>query len=223
MNILLVEDNEIIWKSISVYLKNKWYKVERILDWEEAIDSFENSKYNLIVLDWMLPWFDWISILDHVRNISDIPVIITTAKSELDDKKEGFDTWADDFLVKPFELEELYIRIKNLLKRSNQIESVLIWNIELFLGQYKVTKNWEKINLTNKEFLILEYLVKHIGIVVSRTEIIDYIWWEESVFESDDKLDVYISNIRKKTYKHLIETIKWFWYKIEKEKNKIRN
>ncbi|MBS8122480.1 response regulator transcription factor [Candidatus Vampirococcus lugosii] len=223
MNILLVEDNEIIGKSISVYLKNKGYKVERILDGEEAIDSFENSKYNLIVLDWMLPGFDGISILDHVRNISDIPVIITTAKSELDDKKEGFDTGADDFLVKPFELEELYIRIKNLLKRSNQIESVLIGNIELFLGQYKVTKNGEKINLTNKEFLILEYLVKHIGIVVSRTEIIDYIWGEESVFESDDKLDVYISNIRKKTYKHLIETIKGFGYKIEKEKNKIRN
>ncbi len=216
MNILLVEDNKIIWKAIKKMLEKKWYNVDWYLNWEEAIDNFDNSKYNLVVLDWMLPEFDWISVLDHIRNISDIPVIITTSKSQLDDKKEGFSTWADDYLVKPFEMEELYIRIINLLKRTNQIESFTFDNIDVFPQQHKVMKDWVEIKLTNKEFLILDYLIKNQWTPVSRTDIIDYIWWSDWVFDWDDKLDVYISNIRRKTNKDIIQTVKWFWYKVEK-------
>ncbi len=216
MKILFVEDNKTIWQAIENKLRESNYQVDWFWDGEEAIDAFDKNKYDLVILDWMLPWFDWISILDHIRASSEIPVIITTSKSQIEDKKEWFATGADDYLVKPFELDELIIRIENLVKRSKIYDSFKFEDIEIFLKEQKVLKSWKEVKITNKGFVILNYLIENIWTPISRTDLIDYVWWEDGLFTNDDKLDVYISTIRKKTNKNLIKTIKWFGYKIEK-------
>ncbi len=214
MKILIVEDNQTIWDSIKKLLESKWYEAHLARDKQIAEQLFDNTNYNLLVLDLMLPGGDWMEFCDYVRKKTNIPIIITTSKSQLEDKLKGFDTGADDYLVKPFDLEELEARIKSLLKRTNQIDDFDFGNIQVFLKQRKVLKNGDPINLTNKEFLILECLLKNIGKTISRTDIIDYVWGGD-IFENDNKLDVYISNIRKKTNKNIINTVKWYWYRID--------
>ncbi len=215
MKILLVEDNKVIWNSIQRLLNNRGYTTDWAIDIPAANQYFQDNNYNLLILDLMLPWGDGMDFCEHVRQSSDIPVIITTSKYQLEDKLKWFDTWADDYLVKPFDLEELFARVKKLLERTNQKEDFEFGNVQIFLDQQTVFKDWKNVKLTNKEFLILQLLLNHLWSPVSRTDIIDYIWWWE-IFDNDSKLDVYISNIRRKLNKDIIKTVKWFWYKIEK-------
>ncbi len=216
MKILLVEDNKTIAKNIKKYLEIEWYEVlvaENGLYWLEVA---RKNDFDIILLDLMLPWMDGIEICKQLKKEKDIPIIMTTAKWQLDDKLEWFDVWADDYLVKPFDLEELFARIKALSKRFWNQELFEIWDLEIDLEAKKVLKNNEEIKLTIKEFNILEILLNNIGIAISRTAIIEELWWGDSLFEWDGKLDVYISNIRKKLGKDFVETVKWFGYKIER-------
>lgn len=216
MKILLVEDNKTIAKNIKKYLEIEWYEVlvaENGLYWLEVA---KKNNFDIILLDLMLPWMDGIEICKQLKKEKDVPIIMTTAKWQLDDKLEWFDVWADDYLVKPFDLEELFARIKALSKRFWNQELFEIWDLEIDLEAKKVLKNNEEIKLTIKEFNILEILLNNIGIAISRTAIIEELWWGDSLFEWDGKLDVYISNIRKKLGKDFVETVKWFGYKIER-------
>ena len=217
MKIIYAEDNKSIWKAIKDKLINNWYDVDWFLDWEKTIEAFDLNKYDLAILDWMLPEFDWLSVIDHIRNSSNIPIIITTSKSQIEDKKEWFNMWADDYLVKPFELDELIIRIDNLIRRNKIFNKFIFENITIIIEQKKVLKDNNEVKLTHKEFLIIEYLINNLNIPVSRSDLMNYIWWWDWLFDNDDKLDVYISNIRKKTNKKIIKTIRDFWYKIENE------
>ena len=180
-----------------------------------AFEILKHHEFDVIVLDLMLPWMDGITLCKNIRKIRpDVSIIMATAKWQLDDKLEWFSCGADDYLVKPFDLKELDARIQAITKRSGTKNIIEHKNIILDKDQKKVIKNSKEIKLTLKEFQILEYLLERKGRSVSRTEIIEEIRGNDQVFEEDAKLDVYISTLRKKLGKTLIETIKGFGYQI---------
>jgi DNA-binding response OmpR family regulator len=217
MKILLVEDNKTIANNIKKYLELEWYEIFVAENWLYWFEVAKKNDFDLIVLDWMLPGMEWIDVCREIKKEKNIPIIMTTAKWQLEDKLEGFDMWADDYMVKPFDLKELLARINVLIKRIYREENIFEkWKIKIDIKSKKVLKWNKEIKLTIKEYNILEILIKNLWIAISRTEIIEEIWWWDSLFEWDGKLDVYISGIRKKLGKDFITTVKWFGYKIEK-------
>ena len=213
--ILLVEDNKQIAENIKTYLElENEFEVVSCDDGENGLFLAKTNDYDAILLDLMLPWIDGKTICRKLRNEKNTPVIIITAKSQLEDKLDLFEVGADDYLVKPFDLDELLARLKAVLRRW-LIEKVYTFeNIAINFWKKQVLKNGEDIHLTLKELQIIEFLVKNKGVTISRTDLITYLWWEDSIWDSDEKLDVYICNIRKKLDKNLIETVKGFWYRI---------
>jgi len=216
MKILLVEDNETIAKNIQKYLELERIQVDISGDGLDGLERAKKWKYDIILLDIMLPKLDGISVCEQIRKNSEVPILMLTAKWQIDDKEEWFACGADDYLVKPFELKELLMRIKAIMRRKNQFDTFVYGDIEVILATRKIMKKWKEINLTIKEFYILEYLIKNYWLAVSRTDIMEYVWWWETIRDSNDKLDVYIANLRKKLGKKFITTIKWHWYRIEK-------
>ena len=217
MKVLLIEDNKTIANNIKKYLELGDFEVlvcENGLFWLEVA---RNNDFDIILLDLMLPWMSGEEICKKIKFEKDIPIIMTTAKWQLEDKLEWFELWADDYLVKPFDLEELEARIKALTRRKQSgNKPIKKWNITIDIQNRKILK-WEKeVKLTVKEYNILEYLVKNIWIPLSRTDIIQEVWWWDSLFDDDGKLDVYISTLRGKLGKDIIETVKWFGYRMNK-------
>lgn len=217
MQILVIEDNKTIANNIKKYLEldnNTVFIAENGL---YGLEVARKNDFDIIVLDLMLPGLEWEKVCAEIKKEKDIPVIMTTAKWQLEDKLEWFNVWADDYLVKPFDLEELEARIKVLTKRKQwDNKAIKKWNITIVLQNRKVLKWTKEVKLTVKEYNILECLVKNIWIPLSRTDIIQEVWWWDSLFYDDGKLDVYISTIRRKLGKDIIETVKGFGYKISK-------
>jgi len=224
MKILLVEDNPILWKSIVRFLKQQSITVEHIKNWTDAeiFWQINNKDIDLAILDIMLPWKTWIEICKTIRQKGiHTPVLMLTAMWELQDKILWFKTWADDYLVKPFEFEELLMRIQALLRRPKTIEKQIIdlsYDIKVDLSWVSVSKNWEDISLTPKEFAILEYLIHNKNVAVSQQKIYD------SVFDFakdnwSNTIEVHIKNLRKKLFwnhgKEIIKTVRGVGYKLE--------
>jgi len=216
MKILLVEDNIEISDNIYKILKikNPDFEIIQVFDGEEAIKKILTEKFDFILLDLMLPKIDGITLCKRIRLSYDYPIIMMTAKWADDDKILGLESGADDYIVKPFKIEELYLRILWLSKRLNIKHSEKIWDIEINFYDKQIFKNWKNIELKLKEFQILELIYNKD--IISRTDIIIEIWWEENIFFNGNKLDVNIYNLRKKLWKKLIKTIKWFGYSINK-------
>lgn len=213
MKILLIEDQLQIARNIKRYLELEWFEVDIVQDGKEGLQKALTHVYELFIIDRMLPSMDGVTIAKAIREKKSVPIIMTTAKGQLEDKGEWFDAGADDYLVKPFALEELLMRIKALLKRSELPSVYRFHNIELLIDEQRVMQGGVEVKLPLKEFLLLEYLAQRLGHAVSRTDLIDYIWGGDSR-ENDSTLDVYIANLRKKLGKDIIETIKWFGYRI---------
>ena len=217
LSLLLVEDTKTIAESIKKYLELDWHKVMWVDHWDYANELVKHQSFDIILLDLMLPWVDWITIAKTIRAIHpETPILIMTAKWQLEDKLEWFEVWADDYLVKPFDLEELEARVLALAKRLPKKEELVFEDIRLDINQKKVFKWDEELNFSLKEFQILEMLMQNQWIAVSRLDIIEEIRWWEAWFEEDGKLDVYLSTIRRKIGKDSIETIKGFWYRMNK-------
>lgn len=219
--ILLVEDNREISKNIREYLEMEDFSVTQAFDWEIGIEKATKEDYDLILLDLMLPEVDGISIARRVREKKWTPIIMTTARETLHDRLLGFEVWAVDYMVKPFNLSELLARMNVHLERTvtswvSQVSNhlVTIVGIDINLKKHTFSKEWQNIHLTQKEFLIVEKLISLKEQVVSRADIIEYLWGWDSLFEGDNKLDVYISNIRSKLWKTFIKTVKWVGYMI---------
>jgi DNA-binding response OmpR family regulator len=139
-----------------------------------------------------------------------------TAKDAIDDKLLWFENGVQDYIVKPFDLRELEARINSIFRRNEKVTAYDFWDVHIDLEKRVFTKQGEPVTLTQKEYLILDILLKNKEKPVSRTDIIEYAWWGgDALFDSDSKLDVYISNLRNKLCKEFIQTIKWFWYKID--------
>jgi len=217
MRILLIEDNKDISDNIKkvLELKNSSFLITQKFDWEEAIKSFLLEKYDLILLDLMLPKIDWITLCKRIRLKSEIPIIMMTAKWDDDDKILWLESGADDYIVKPFKIRELQARIKIIAKRLNIDEKIKIWEVEVDFTNKVIKINGEIISLKLKEFQILEYIYNKK--TISKSDLIEYIWWTDDLFWDDNKLDVYIYSLRKKLGKKIIKTIKWFGYSIINE------
>ena len=211
--ILLIEDNKEISDNIADYLRLENFDITQVFDWEAWLDTALGENFDLILLDLMLPKIDGITVARKISQKNKTKIIMITAKDSINQKLEWFENWAIDYIVKPFDLRELEARIKaNILEEKNN-SKLIFWNIEINLEKRDFLKLWEKIKITTKEFLIFEYLYENKNRICTRSDLIEYVWGADSLFDDDSKLDVYISNLRRKLDKKLIETIKWVGYK----------
>ncbi|MDP2090451.1 MAG: response regulator transcription factor [Candidatus Gracilibacteria bacterium] len=211
IKILLIEDNKEIRDNIKEYLELEGFIVEIASDGEEGMDKALLKKYDLILLDLMLPKIDGITIASKLNRKIDVPIIMITAKDSINDKLIGFENGAVDYIVKPFDLRELVARVKSNLKLNSKI--ITINNIEVDFEKRQFKKDGKIIKLTIKEYLIFEFLYNNKDRLLTRTDIIEYVWGGEDLYSDDAKLDVNISTLRKKLDKRIVETVKGVGYK----------
>ena len=200
MKILVVEDERDLNRIITKHLKKNNYSVDSCFDGQEALDFISYSEYDLIITDIMMPNVNGYEFIDKLRaNKNNTPVIMLTAKDTLEDKIVGLDSGADDYIVKPFEFEELLARIRVLMRRNYGLATniIQIEEVTLDLAKKQVAKSGEIIDLTGKEYEVLEYLMKNKGSILSRDQILNHVWDYEYVGASNI-VDVIIKNIRKK-------------------------
>ena len=202
------------------YLEENSFLVTLKENWQDWLKEALKNKYDIFILDVMLPLKDGFSIAKEIReNWIKTPIIFLTAKEDLESKERWFNVWWDDYLTKPFKLKELVLRIRSILKRVNKseiLDKIVAWDIILDLG-LKEVKRWNKIiNLTPKEFMILEYLMKNKGKAVPKKEILEYIWWINNDIWSD-VIRAHILTLRKKLNDWFkfdpIVTVRWIWFK----------
>ncbi len=201
--ILLVEDEENLRKLVKLNLEHEDHEVIPATNGREALNKFNEAHYDLIILDLMLPLLNGIDVLEAIRvKNSNIPVIITSAKDTSTDRITGLKKGADDYLVKPFELEELILRIEKLLDRSaetkinSRLEEFEFGNNYINFTTYEAKHLSSVISLKQKEVLILKYLVAHENEVVSRQDILRNVWGYD-VFPSTRTIDNFITSLRK--------------------------
>jgi len=202
MNILVVDDEKLLVKGIKFNLENEGYQVDTAYDGLEAVELARSGKYDLIILDVMMPELDGLEACMRIREFSTVPIIMLTARSEDMDKIMGFEYGADDYITKPFNILELKARIRALLRRSalvsNITESVLtVGHITIDTEKRIATKNDEQVELTVKEFDVFELLSKNPGRVYSRETLLNIIWGYE--YQGDIRtVDVHIRRLREK-------------------------
>ncbi|MBT2662436.1 response regulator transcription factor [Bacillus sp. ISL-45] len=221
--ILIVDDEAQMRKLVKLYLLQEGYQVEEVEDGQEAIDMLRKDDYGLMILDVMMPMMDGWETIQHVRKMSDLPIIMLTAKGTVQDKVTGLSTGADDYLVKPFDEAELLVRVKALLRRtghSNSAENILKYQgMVIDLIAREAMYEGMRINLTQTEFDILAALIEHRGKVLSREQLVDMIWGIEFMGE-DRTVDSHIKNLREKLQKagvdkSIVKTVWGIGYKIE--------
>jgi len=223
MRILLVEDERKISNFIKRGLKEENYIVDTAFDGEKAMFLSEINPYDLIILDIMLPQIDGITMCRELRKKKiNVPILMLTAKDRVRDKVLGLNSGADDYLAKPFDFEELSARISALLRRNRDDKTGILKVADLELDQlrHKVKRAGEEIQLSSKEFALLEYLMLNANHVVTRTTISEHVWHED--FDSfTNVIDVFISFLRTKIDKNhnkpLIHTIHGKGYIIREE------
>ena len=223
MKVLLVEDEEMLNNIIAKRLKVESMIVDQCYNGEDGLDYISTSSYDVIIMDVMMPKMDGYTVVKHMREEGNkTPVLFLTAKDALEDKVSGLNLGADDYLVKPFEFEELIARIYALARRGrNQaVEDIIAGPLRINQKSRSVLLNGTPVTLTTKEFDLLFYLASNQNIVLSRQQILDHVW--EYDYESYSNLiDVYIKDLRKKvdideSFK-LIQTIRGVGYMFHTE------
>lgn len=217
MRILIIEDEHKIANSIKRGLEQENYVVDLSYDGEEGYDLAVSEEYGVIILDRMLPKMDGVTICKNLRSQNiHTPILLLTAKGEIQDKVEGLDAGADDYLVKPFAFTELLARIRALTRRPKVAQSQVLEaeRLKLDTKSYEVTLNNKHLQLSSKEYALLEYLLRHKGKIVSKEQILNNVWnYESNVLPNS--VEVYIKHLRNKIGKpDLITTIRGFGYKI---------
>ena len=200
MRLLLAEDEKELAKALGVILRHNNYSVDTVHNGEDALCYLQNGDYDGAILDIMMPKLDGLSVLRRIRDEGNcIPVLILTAKSEIDDRVEGLDAGADDYLTKPFAMKELLARVRAMLRRRTEsVDTVLSFgDITLELSSSMLVCGDEKVRLTNKEFQMLEMLINAEGGIISVDKFMDKIWGYDSETEQN-VVWVYVSYIRRK-------------------------
>jgi len=223
MLVLLAEDDKDLGDLVKYNLEKNHFKVDWVLDGEEAAEKVEKVKYDLAILDLMLPGLDGLEICRKIRRSPknrDIPVIILTAISREDTKLEGFSAGADDYVTKPFSMKELLARIEAVLRRVGHIKKEILEfeGIKLDRKSKSVTLDGEPIYLTKTELQLLEFFLEHPEELFSREELLEKIWGADHN-ETTRTVDVYISRLRKKLGEKgkYLKTLPRLGYKLTKE------
>lgn len=216
--ILVIEDEENIASFVKMELVYEGYEVDNSYDGKEGLEKALNGKYDLIILDLMIPNLNGLEVCRRVRKVKNIPIIMLTARDSVMDKVSGFQMGADDYVVKPFAIEELLARIEALLRRvNNSSESVNLIefkDIVINIESRTVECNGKQINLTTKEYELLLYLVKNKNKVLTRDYLIEKIWGYDYDGENN-VVDVYIRHLRSKLNKDdYIQTVRGVGYVI---------
>jgi DNA-binding response OmpR family regulator len=224
MRILIVEDEEKLAQSLKKGLEKEGFAVDYIMDGDagERRIIVSHKDYDLIILDLMLPGKDGFQICRDVREQQiTTPILVLTARDATEDKVSALDAGADDYLVKPFSFEELMARVRALLRRPEQAlpNELVVKDLRLDTTTRTVTRKGKEINLTLKEFNLLEYLMRHADQVLTREQILDHLW--DFAFDSfSNVVDVHVKNLRKKIdgnyNEKLLETIRGVGYRIKK-------
>lgn len=200
MRVLLAEDERDLNHILSEKLKSEGYSVDSCIDGEEAIAYLESAEYDIVILDIMMPKKDGFQVLKRFRSLGrTAPVLFLTARDAVEDRVRGLDSGANDYLVKPFSMEELLARVRALTRHAFGVtENVLrVGDLEMNLSTHMVTREGREILLSSKEFALLRYLMLNPGIVLSRERIEDHIW-NFDYEGGTNVVDVYISYLRRK-------------------------
>ncbi|SDK77961.1 response regulator transcription factor [Lacicoccus qingdaonensis] len=208
--ILVADDDPNILKFITINLTEAGFEVIGATDGRDALRKLENEVCQLAVVDIMMPYMDGLSLIKEMRKTLDIPIIILTAKGQIDDKEKGFEAGTDDYLVKPFEAKELLFRIEALLRRYNidtDKQVIQVGDVHIDIDRYVVTVNKKTLKLPLKEFELLQALATHPDQVFTREQLIDSIWGID--FEGDNRtVDVHIKRLRTR-FNNLTDAIKF--------------
>jgi DNA-binding response OmpR family regulator len=223
MRILVVEDERKIAKAVERALKLQKYAVDVVNDGESGYLLASTEPFDLIILDIMLPKLDGMKICTQLRLAGVFtPILMLTAKGQISDKVAGLDAGADDYLVKPFSFEELFSRIRAITRRGNQSLSSMLQVKDLTLDPIalKVRRGNQEVSLSNKEFSILEYLLRNKNKVISKIQIVNHVWnYDADILPST--VEVHMKNLRDKIEKPfsspLIRTVRGFGYEIREE------
>ncbi|MFN3742829.1 MAG: response regulator transcription factor [Anaerolineales bacterium] len=199
LKILVIEDDPAILRLLQRGLTMEGYQVDTAVDGENGLKLFQERQPDLIVLDLMLPGIDGMEVCQRIRQKSKVPILILTAKDAIQDRVEGLDAGADDYLVKPFNLEELLARIRALLRRTEQERQPLLQFEDVTMNTItrEVYRGERKLQLTKKEYQLLELFLRHPRQVLTREVIFDRIWGYDFGGESN-VLEVYIRYLRQK-------------------------
>lgn len=216
MRLLIIEDDELLLRSLAMGLREENYAVDTASDGEAGLFKASEFDYDCIILDGMLPVFDGWEILRRLRPIKRTPVLMLTARDAVPDRIRGLDAGADDYLTKPFDGDELLARIRALIRRSSGLASSLIeiHDVVIDTAARTVTHQGLEISLTAREYSLVEYLALHRGHVISRSELYEHLFDEDDDTLSN-LLDVHVSNIRKKLGSEFITTRRGHGYAIE--------
>lgn len=219
--ILLVEDEDDLAVQISDWLAREHHTVEHVNNGGEAVDHLAVSKYDVIILDWLLPGLDGIEVCRKYRSMGGkTPILMLTAKSTIEEKETGLDSGADDYLAKPFHLKELSARVRALVRRSSGQSSTILEAGDIVLDPIArtVTKGGSAIHLERKEFNLLEFLMRNANKTFSAEALLDRVW-ESGSLASSDAIRTYIKSLRKKVDTpggvSLITTVHGVGYKLE--------
>jgi two-component system OmpR family response regulator len=216
MRVLVVEDEPDLLASVSQALREDGYAVDEALDGEDALFKAETYEYDVVLLDIMLPKMDGFEVLRRVRETRNCPVLMLTARDAVRDRVRGLDTGADDYLVKPFDVDELLARVRALIRRGAQQArpSMQVRDVEIDFNARTVSCGGNEVPLTAREYALVEFLVLHRGEVVTRTMLYEHLFDEDDDTLSN-LLDVHVSNIRKKLGHDFITTRRGHGYCVE--------
>ena len=219
MKVLVIEDNEILSRNLIRFLSLKDIASDISFDGKDGLYKASINFYDVIILDINLPGMDGIEVCKALREKwKDTPIIMLTSRSAKTDIVEWLNVWADDYLSKPFDYDELIARIHSLWRRNLKNKSntkIEVWEYFIDLEKIEVHKWSIPIKLSTLEFDLFKYLVQNRWKVVSRKDIYEKVWGEFEEFMFSKTVDVYIGYLRKKLDRDLIETKKWFWYIIQ--------
>lgn len=214
MRLLVVEDDKDLNRQIVTALENAGYAVDKALDGEEGLYLGETEPYDAVILDLGLPKVDGVAVLQGWRRAGKtMPVLILTARDRWSDKVSGFDAGADDYVVKPFHIEELLARVRALLRRAagHATSELICGPVRLDTRASRVVVDGNPVKLTSHEYRLLSYLMHHQGRVVSRTELVEHLYDQD--FDRDSNtIEVFVGRLRKKLGVDVIETVRGLGY-----------
>lgn len=221
MKVLIIEDNDILRGNIKKYLEIQWAQVDDHSKYEESTYKIMIGNYDVVILDlWLWSWDgDGITICKEVREKwNAVPILMLTARTLTPQKIEWLNSWADDYMTKPFDYEELFARVKSMSRRNDSLkwQELVLWDIVVNLTEMSVYKNDVEISLSKLEFnLLVLYLAQNKWRVLSKEQITEKVWWEIDMFKESRTLDIYIGYLRKKLWNGFIETVRGTWYMIK--------